>query len=166
MATQVYLQVHLKFVQEMSNLLPGLLTLQQDQQCQLALKSEKKNIYCIACLRSPIKGKPPVLHIIVLDHSLGALSAQESAEEKEITLYYLSQTFIDQKERYSPIEKACLTLIFTVQKLHHYLQHHQTRLIFIVDPLTYILNPLTCGQESGQSYSSSMTLTRCPRIKG
>lgn len=33
------------------------------------------------------------------------------------------------EERYSATNKVCLTLIFAIQRLRHYLQHHQTSLI-------------------------------------
>ncbi|KAI3465911.1 hypothetical protein Pfo_022574 [Paulownia fortunei] len=40
---------------------------------------------------------------------------------------------------YSPIEKICLTLIFTIQKLNHYFQAHTVRLISKANPLKYVM---------------------------
>jgi hypothetical protein len=41
---------------------------------------------------------------------------------------------------YSIIEKACLAIVFTSQKLRHYMLAHTTRLIAKVDPLKYLLS--------------------------
>lgn len=49
-------------------------------------------------LASPIKGKPLVLFITSLNHSLGALLAQENAEANENTLSYLSLTLVGLEE--------------------------------------------------------------------
>ena len=39
-----------------------------------------------------------------------------------MTLYYLSRTLMGPELNYSPIEKTCLTLIFSAKKLRHYMQ--------------------------------------------
>ena len=41
---------------------------------------------------------------------------------------------------YSSMEKICLDLVFTVEKLGHYLMSHQIILISKADPLRYILS--------------------------
>ena len=43
--------------------------------------------------------------------------AQENKEGKERTLYYLSRTLNGAELNYSPIEKTCLSLFFTMEKL-------------------------------------------------
>lgn len=43
------------------------------------------------------------------------------------------------ENKYSPIEKMCLALIFPVKKLRHYLLAHQTMLISKADPIKYIM---------------------------
>ena len=47
--------------------------------------------------------------------------AQENEEGKERVLYYLSRTLNGAKLNYSPIEKTCLAIFFTVDKLKHYM---------------------------------------------
>lgn len=73
-------------------------------------------------LASPMKGKPFVLYITALNHSL----------------YYLNRTLVGLEAKYALIEKVRLALIFAKQG--HYLQLHHMRLISKVDSLKYILN--------------------------
>jgi hypothetical protein len=52
-------------------------------------------------------------------------------EDNENVLYYLSRMLNGVELYHSLIEKTCLTLIFVVKKLMHYLRTHLVRLIFI-----------------------------------
>lgn len=74
-----------------------------------------------------------------MDNSLGALLAQKNDEGQERALHYLSRKMVDAENKYSPIEKMCLALIFPVKKLRHYLLVHQTMLISKADPIKYIM---------------------------
>jgi len=85
-------------------------------------------------LGAPIPDKPLILYIAAQERSLRALCAQENAEGKERALYYLSQTLVVVELNYSPIKKVCLTLMFAVQKLRHYMQAHTIQLIDILPP--------------------------------
>jgi len=73
-------------------------------------------------LGTPIPGKPLRLYIAAQEKSLGALCVQENDEGKKVALYYLSRTLVGAELKYSPIEKMCLSLIFAIQKLKHYMQ--------------------------------------------
>ena len=72
-------------------------------------------------LATPTTGKPFILYTRALDYSLGALLAQENDGGKEAALYYLSRMLVGAEHRYSPVEKERLAVMFTVQKLRHYL---------------------------------------------
>jgi len=74
--------------------------------------------------------------------SLGALCVQKNEEGKEIALYYLSHTLVGAKLKYSPIEKICLSLIFAIQKLRHYMQAYTVQMISQADPIKHILSRL------------------------
>jgi len=56
-----------------------------------------------------------------MDYSLGALFAQKNDESFEQAIYYLSRTLNGAKTCYNPVEKKCLALVFTIQKMWHYL---------------------------------------------
>ena len=91
-----------------------------DQACQNAFESIKEYLLKPLVLMAPIKGRPLILYVAVLERSLGALLAQNNDEGKENALYYLSRTLVGAESNYTPIEKICLALVFSVQKLRHY----------------------------------------------
>ena len=98
-------------------------------------------------LGAPIPGKPLRLYIAAQEQSLGALCVQENEEGKEVVLYYLSRTLVGTELKYSPIEKMCLSLIFSIQKLKHYMQAYTIQVIFKADPIKYILSrPILNGR--------------------
>ena len=118
-----------------------------DQACQNAFESIKEYLSKPPVLMAPIKGKPLILYIAALERSLGAMLAQNNDEGKENALYYLSRTLVGAEHNYSPIEKMCLALIFSVQKLRHYLLAHPIRLISKADPLKYLMSkPFLSGR--------------------
>ena len=63
---------------------------------------------------APASGKPFLLYVKVMDHSLGALLAQKDDDDHEQAIYYLSRTLIGAESRYNPIEKECLALAFAI----------------------------------------------------
>ena len=73
---------------------------------------------------APTHGRPLILYTAALEHSLGAMLAQNNDEGKENALYYISRTLVGAERNYSAMEKICLALVFTVQKLRHYLLSH------------------------------------------
>jgi ribonuclease HI len=98
-------------------------------------------------LAAPIPGKELILYTTALDGSLGALLAQENQDGNQNALYYLSRMMVGTEHRYSPIEKHCLALIFTVKKLRHYMLAHKIILISKVDPLKYLMTrPMLTGR--------------------
>ncbi|XP_058202937.1 uncharacterized protein LOC131317399 [Rhododendron vialii] len=118
-----------------------------DQSCQNAFDSIKAYLLKPPVLTSPTKGKPLLLYIAALDCSLGALLAQHNEQGKEQALYYLSRTLVGAELNYSPIEKTCLTLVFALQKLRHYVLEHEVKWISKADPLKYILSrPILSGK--------------------
>ncbi|XP_015072667.1 uncharacterized protein LOC107016839 [Solanum pennellii] len=42
--------------------------------------------------------------------------------------------------KYSPIEKLCLALVFSIQKMKHYFQAHVVRLISIANPIKFVMS--------------------------
>ncbi|GAA0151191.1 hypothetical protein LIER_37240 [Lithospermum erythrorhizon] len=60
------------------------------------------------------KDEPLILYVVAQELSVGALLAQENEEGKENALYYLSGQMTPNKLNYSPIEKLCLALVFTI----------------------------------------------------
>ncbi|KAL0329244.1 UNVERIFIED_CONTAM: Transposon Tf2-11 polyprotein [Sesamum radiatum] len=54
-------------------------------------------------------------------------------------LAYLRRTMTPNELKYSPIEKLCLALIFSIQKLKHYFQSHTIHLVSKANPLKYVM---------------------------
>nr|MCH9869614.1 RNA-directed DNA polymerase [Serratia marcescens] len=96
-----------------------------DEKCQKAFDDIKQYLANPPVLAAPITGKPLILYTAVTEESLGALLAQNNEEGKENALYYLSRRLQGAEFKYSLIEKYCLSLIFAVQKLRHYLLAHE-----------------------------------------
>ncbi|XP_077222150.1 uncharacterized protein LOC143855994 [Tasmannia lanceolata] len=65
--------------------------------------------------------------------------AQEDPEiGKEMPVYYLSKKMLEYELNYTQLEKTCLTLVWTTQKLSHYLLSQRIFLISQMDPMKYL----------------------------
>ena len=53
-------------------------------------------------------------------------------------IYYLSKKMLDYETRYTPLEKACLALVWATRKLRHYLLAHSIILVSRLDPIIYL----------------------------
>ncbi|XP_060183015.1 uncharacterized protein LOC132612963 [Lycium barbarum] len=91
-------------------------------------------------LAAPVPGKPLILYISAQESSVGALLAQENSKGKENALYYLSRMMTPNELKYSPIEKLCLALVFSIQKMKHYFQAHVVRLISKANPIKFVMS--------------------------
>lgn len=88
----------------------------------------------------PIAGRPLILYITATPTALGALLAQLDDTGKERAIYYLSKTLVGYELNYTPMEKACLAVVFATQKLRHYMLSHTVHLVSKIDPLKYMLS--------------------------
>lgn len=69
---------------------------------------------------------------------MGCMLAQESEDKVEKAIYYLSKKILDYETRYTPLEKACLALVWATRKLRHYLLAHSVILVSRLDPIKYL----------------------------
>ena len=117
-----------------------------DKACHNPFEIIKKYLANPPILGALMVGKPLILYIAAQKCSLGALFAQQNEENKENTLYYLSQTLMGSELNYSLIEKTCLALIFSTKKLRHYMQAYTVPLIAHANPIKYVLSkPVISG---------------------
>lgn len=91
----------------------------------------------------PIQDKSLILYISATNTSLGTLLAQHDENNKKKVIYYISRTLVSYETNYSIIEKAYLAVVFTSQKLRHYMLAHSIKLIAKINPLKYILSKAT-----------------------
>ena len=76
-----------------------------DKACQEAFEDIKRYLTKTPVLVAFTSGKPFLLNVKTMDHSLGALLAQKNDEGHKQAIYYLSTTLIGAKSRYNLIEK-------------------------------------------------------------
>ncbi|KAM1432434.1 hypothetical protein ACFXTO_014969 [Malus domestica] len=118
-----------------------------DKACNNAFESIKKYLSSPPVLGAPVPGKPLILYIAAQESSVGALLAQENEAQKEGALYYLSRTLTGAELNYSPIEKMCLALMFSIQKLRHYMHAYTIHLVAKADPVKYVMSkPVLTGR--------------------
>ncbi|CAN6679239.1 unnamed protein product [Malus baccata var. baccata] len=84
---------------------------------QEAFDGIKAYLTSLPVLVPPQRGKPLNLYISALDKSIGSLLAQNNEGGKEKVVYYLSRILTEIETRYSPVERLCLALYFTANKL-------------------------------------------------
>ena len=114
-----------------------------DPICQRSFDKLKEYLANSPILVPPVPGRPLILYISTTTTALGALLAQHDDDNKERAIYYISRTLVRYELNYSPMEKACLAVVFATQKLRHYMLSHTIRLISKVDPLKYLLSRTT-----------------------
>ena len=83
--------------------------------------------------------KPTYLYISATLYALGTMLGQKDTKNKERAIYYLSKTLIDYETRYASMEKICYGIIFTNEKLRHYLLYCTTFFVSLVNPLKYLM---------------------------
>ena len=96
-------------------------TMLWNEECQKSLDQIKEYLAKPPVLMPPIQGKPLILYISTIANSLEALLAQQDESRKERTIYYIKCTVVQYELNYTCIEKACLAVVFTSQKLRHYM---------------------------------------------
>ena len=70
-----------------------------DQACQEAYENIKRYLTKPPVLVAPTSGKPFILYVKVMGHSLGTLLAQKDDNSHEQAIYYLSKTLIGAESR-------------------------------------------------------------------
>ncbi|XP_060182301.1 uncharacterized protein LOC132611965 [Lycium barbarum] len=111
-----------------------------DEACTNAFENIKSYLTNPPVLVAPVPAKPLILYISAQERSVGALLAQENSEGKENSLYYLSRMMTPNELNYTPIEKLCLALVFSIQKLKHYFQAHSVNLISRANPIKFVMS--------------------------
>ena len=62
-------------------------------------------------------------------------------------IYYNSKKMLAYEEKYSPLEKICVALVWATRKLRHYMLAFEVLLIARMDPLKYLMEkPMQDGK--------------------
>ncbi|XP_019189147.1 PREDICTED: uncharacterized protein LOC109183499 [Ipomoea nil] len=123
-----------------------------DEACKNAFESIKSYLMKPPVLTAPVHGRPLILYISAQDSSMGALLAQENDKGKENALYYLSRMMTPNELKYSPIEKLCLALVFSIKKLKHYFEAHTIRLVSKANPVKYVMAKVVLSDRLARWY--------------
>ena len=88
----------------------------------------------------PVPKNPLLLYLTTTDTTMGALLAQYLEEtRKENVIYYISKKMLPYEEKYSPLEKTCVALVWATCKLRHYMLTYKVLLIARMDPFKYLM---------------------------
>ena len=71
-------------------------------------------------VQASIQKKPLLLYLATNLYAIGALIAQEDGGGIEQPMYYISRALKDAETRYLKAEKACLAIVYALQRLRHY----------------------------------------------
>ena len=92
--------------------------------------------------------KPLLLYLTTTDTAMGALLAQYLEEtRKKNAIYHISKKLLPYEEKYSPLEKTCVALVWATRKLRHYMFAYKVLLIARMDLLKYsMVKPVQDGK--------------------
>ena len=114
-----------------------------NEQCQEAFEKIKNYLIKPPILYAPVLEKPLLWYLTTTDTTMGALLAQYLEEtRKENAIYYISKKMLPYEEKYSPLEKTCVALVWATHKLKHYMLAYKVLLITRMDPLKYLMKSL------------------------
>ena len=92
--------------------------------------------------------KPLLLYLTTTDTAMGALLSQYLKEtRKENAIYYISKKMLPYEDKYSPLEKTCVALVWATCKLRLYMPAYKVWLITRMDHLKYLMEkPMQDGK--------------------
>ncbi|GMP93460.1 hypothetical protein CsSME_00043281 [Camellia sinensis var. sinensis] len=121
------------------SLLKGDAKFEWNQEHQKAFERIKAALTSPQTMIAPQPGVPLMLYLTSTPKSIGALLVQD-VDGVERPVYYISRKIRGAEVRYTPVERHCLALVFTAQKLRHYFLAHQIQIVTRSDPIRYLLS--------------------------
>ncbi|XP_022032812.1 uncharacterized protein LOC110933920 [Helianthus annuus] len=88
----------------------------------------KAYIYKLPTLATPVPGEHLLLYLSASKTTISAVMMVER-EGKQIPIYFISRTLKGPDERYMPLEKLALALVFASRRLRRYFQGHKITLM-------------------------------------
>ena len=106
-----------------------------NEQYQEAFEKIKNYLMKPPILVPPVPEKSLLLYLTTTNTTMGALLAQYLKEtRKENAIYYISKKMLLYGEKYSPLEKTCVALVWATHKLKYYMLACKVLLIARMDP--------------------------------
>ncbi|XP_022041064.1 uncharacterized protein LOC110943634 [Helianthus annuus] len=97
-------------------------------EAETAFREMKDYICKLPALATPVPGEDLLLYLSASKTTISAVMMVER-EEKHIPIYFISRTLKGPEERYMPLEKLALALVFAFRRLRRYFQAHKVTLI-------------------------------------
>lgn len=143
-----FISQHSQRCEPFYKLLKGGAIFKWDHECQKAFDDLKHYLLNAPVLKPPVKGQPLILYASATESAIGIVLGQyDESGKKEHAIYYLSKSLLPYEQKYSPIERTCLAVVWATQKLRHYFLAHSIRLLARMDPLKYIFEkPISSGK--------------------
>jgi hypothetical protein len=89
---------------------------------------------------SPDYNHDYILYILASTISVGGVLIQIGDDDREHVIYYISKNLLGPPLKYNHEEKLALAVILAIQKLHHYILVHTTKVIEDSNPMQYFLS--------------------------
>lgn len=91
------------------------------KECEEAFKKVKEHLSSLLLLAKPLDGETLILYLAVSEYLISAFLVRED-EEKQSPVYYVSKRFLNEKTRYTSMEKLVDGLILAARKHRPYFQ--------------------------------------------
>ena len=110
-----------------------------DQQAQESFDALKQALASAPLLSAPDFTRDFILYVSASDNAIVGILVQEDDACHENVIYYISQKLTGPPLRYSPEEKLPLAVVFSAQKLCHYIIANHTGVVVDSNPMWYLL---------------------------
>ncbi|XP_022003374.1 uncharacterized protein LOC110900820 [Helianthus annuus] len=97
-------------------------------EAETAFQEMKAYICKLPTLATPVPGDPLLLYLTASKTTISAVMMVER-EGRQIPIYFISRTLKGPEERYMPLEKLALALVFASRRLRRYFQGHKVTLM-------------------------------------
>ncbi|XP_028080536.1 uncharacterized protein LOC114282093 [Camellia sinensis] len=121
------------------SLLKGDAKFEWNQELQKAFERIKAALTSPQTMIVSQPGVPLMLYLTSTPQCIGALLVQD-VDGAERPVYYISWKIRGAEVQYTPVERHCLALVFTAQKLRHYFLAYQIQIVTRSDPIRYLLS--------------------------
>ena len=93
------------------------------KECALAFKQLKEYLFWPPIMSSPKMDEVLFAYITVAPHAVSLVLIRVDSDIQR-SIYYVSKSLYEAEVHYLPLEKAILTVVHAMRKLHHYFQAH------------------------------------------
>ncbi len=105
-----------------------------DEAAQSLFQALKDALMSAPVLKAPDFSRDFILYLAAAESTMGMVLVQESDDDTEHMVYYLSPALVGPELTFSHIEKLALAAVHVVQRLRHYLILRRTLVVVNTNP--------------------------------